>query len=442
MYKYFFISDLLINEYKKNSNTRDKIITFKDAILFRFLYSQYNMTKQLASCNINYYTSNNCNRTSYDRKENNINVKIYQQIYYNICTFYKNNCTSSNDLIKVAVDGTYCNSNINKSNKIETSLNMGYYDISNNIPLDLTFNGSQNKNKEVKLLIDYVKKSKISNIIIVADRMYYSFELLNTLKEHNISYIIRIKSNSDLIKLQNKLTKNKNLYVQEILKHNRIIKNTHDITKQVKTKKNIKKTLNIKSEYILITNLKKDKYNDNEISNIYNSRWEIEVYFKYIKENFNFKNMHERNENKYQKLIYCQLILTYFSKILQYFYLKNKKITSSIKKRNNDTNSCSVKINQSNLIKGIYKYLLFDLINGTLILDKINIFCNSYMILIKNELNRSFPRISKIPFSKWYVKAYHSYYKYNTLIENIENNTTEKLHKNLKTHIKDISIIE
>ena len=57
-----------INEYKKNSNTRDKIITFKDAILFRFLYSQYNMTKQLASCNINYYTSNNCNRTSYDRK--------------------------------------------------------------------------------------------------------------------------------------------------------------------------------------------------------------------------------------------------------------------------------------------------------------------------------------------------------------------------------------
>jgi hypothetical protein len=40
-----------------------------------------------------------------------------------------------------AIDGTYSNTNINrKKGKIQTSLNMGYYDIKNNIPIDITFN--------------------------------------------------------------------------------------------------------------------------------------------------------------------------------------------------------------------------------------------------------------------------------------------------------------
>lgn len=56
--------------------------------------------------------------------------------------------------------GTYVNNNLylnnekNKTNKntLETSLCMGYYNIDDNIPIDLSFKGSKNKNNEIREL--------------------------------------------------------------------------------------------------------------------------------------------------------------------------------------------------------------------------------------------------------------------------------------------------
>ena len=39
----------------------------------------------------------------------------------------------------------------------------------------------------------------------------------------------------------------------------------------------------MKGKCILITNLDKNQYSDDEIVNIYRSRWDIEVFFKLIK---------------------------------------------------------------------------------------------------------------------------------------------------------------
>jgi coenzyme F420-reducing hydrogenase gamma subunit len=70
---------------------------------------------------------------------------------------------------------------INKTSSIskplETSLNMGYYDINNYIPIDLTFNGCLQKNKEIQQLVKYIKKNNIFNVLVIADRAYFNFSV-------------------------------------------------------------------------------------------------------------------------------------------------------------------------------------------------------------------------------------------------------------------------
>ena len=64
-------------------------------------------------------------------------------------------------------------------------------------------------------------------------------------------------------------------------------------------------------------------------------------------------------------------------------------------------------------------------------------FIKSYVIIITNNKNRSFKRISITPFTKWYVKGYADKYKYKKIIDTINNNISEDLHANLKTKTKD-----
>jgi len=74
-------------------------------------------------------------------------------------------------------------------------------------------------------------------------------------------------------------------------------------------------------------------------------------------------------------------------------------------------------------------------------MDIINIFMKTNIILVKNEINRSYDRESRIPFTKWYVKKYHGKYKYTKIINAIKDNTQEELNKNLKTKSKKYTLV-
>ena len=54
---------------------------------------------------------------------------------------------------------------------------MAYFDISAGIPLDMTYNGSENKNNEIGCLTKYIEENHMKNIIFVADRGYFKYEL-------------------------------------------------------------------------------------------------------------------------------------------------------------------------------------------------------------------------------------------------------------------------
>ena len=80
--------------------------------------------------------------------------------------------------------------------------------------------------------------------------------------------------------------------------------------------------------------------------------------------------------------------------------------------------------------------------NNTLTTSILDKFCKSYIKVIQNKKNRSFPRTSKTPFTKWYIKGYSNQTKYMTIIDAIINNTVDELNKNLKTIAKRIISID
>lgn len=81
--------------------------------------------------------------------------------------------------------------------------------------------------------------------------------------------------------------------------------------------------------------------------------------------------------------------------------MKHQNINKIKKKRNNSEKDCTVKINKSNLVKGIYDLMLIKLIESKLNVENIKVFMKTNIILIKNEINRSYDRESRITFTKW-----------------------------------------
>ena len=208
-------------------------ITLTDAVYYKFYYCKKEITKLLTSSKINMKCSNIFEQTSYDRKENNISCDVYNTILTKIVDFYKSNCLrSNNEYIFVAVDGS--SSNDNKQNII---LNMGYYDITNNIPINITFEGKENRNKEVSSFIKHIKNDidRFKNTVFVCDRLYFTYELLHFLNEHDLKYIIRVKGNGDNLNQECMVNKNIKHYkmINELRKNSRLIKCNNTYIKNV-----------------------------------------------------------------------------------------------------------------------------------------------------------------------------------------------------------------
>ena len=188
-----------IKDIYNETKIRNNKITIHDILLYKFKYSELTKTKQSVVSEINYNNKKVVDRTSYYKKDNNIPLKYYKYIFTNIKKLYNEKIKDKNKMDIIAVDGTYVNNNLfldnkkNKTNKntLETSLCMGYYNIDDNIPIDLSFKGSKNKNNEIRELKKWIISNKINNIIIVADRVYFSYELYKFLDSYNIFNIIR-----------------------------------------------------------------------------------------------------------------------------------------------------------------------------------------------------------------------------------------------------------
>ena len=166
--------------------------------------------------------------SNYYKKEQKIPYSYYNDIFIQVKILtdkYLNK--EKNPFNVVAVDGTYTNTNLHNNKKLETCLNMGYYDSTNHIPIQLEIKGTEYKNKEIESFVNYIKTNnmQIENLILVFDILknfgypkffkmlgetgpYFSYEFIKILELHKLNYVIRGKNNCKCINDKKKLLKN------------------------------------------------------------------------------------------------------------------------------------------------------------------------------------------------------------------------------------------
>jgi hypothetical protein len=428
---------------KKNIKTRNNKISFIDAISYIFNYSFVGATKQSVVADYNHDNKKDGNRSNYYKKELKIPLSYYNDIFIKTkCILDKYINKSKNPFNVIAVDGTYNNTNIHNDKKLETCLNMGYYDATNHIPIDLEIKGTEYKNKKIKSFIEHLKCNNyndIANMIFVFDRAYFCYDFINTLNENKLNYVIRVKNNCVCL--------NNDEQIQNKIKDNniRFISYEDEITYEKKDKDNNIVKLKETIKCHLVTNLLETKFSNDLVKKIYLMRWDVEVFFKFIKYNFNFACLREHTKNtieQYKKKYLIILINVHLMRLIEYVYDKyNKKKKQIIKKKNTNKHEYNIKHNESLMIHGLKKIINI-IIKSKLKKDDLIHYCKNYIENTNTIKNISNPRISKTPFTKWYVMSYSDYYKYKKIIEALKNNDLESLNKNLKLLALNIQIIK
>ena len=320
-----------------NTNTSNNIINFnklcnkkikidlKYLILYKFLNSFCSNEKSVETLNnfISY------DRSSFYRQEKQITLEYYEKLnnqISEICNSHILNKTNKTKYTFVAVDGTY-----STGENYKNSLSMGYFDITNNIPIEIDLIGPQGKNREYQELMNKINKdiNLFKNKVIVVDRAYFCYKFIHFLITNNIKFIIRCKGDCKNLKLE-KITKDKEL-IQLIKKSTRIISYTEPITRTLNlssgSKKNKSKfsyTIENKNDCVLITNLSKH-FNNESILNFYRLRWKVETYFKLVKHNFNFEHLTNKEEVSIKKQFYCINIISSICKVFDLYLSKTKK---------------------------------------------------------------------------------------------------------------------
>ncbi len=494
------ISNFINKVYK--IKTRKTIVTYTDTFIYSTLCTQINKTKTdvINDLNLLLNKNNELKRTTLYEKEIKIPFEFYVDIFNKITKLYYD--LFSDDKIKklIAIDGTYNNTNVyNIKGYLETSLNMGFFDVNNDIPLDLTFNGIKNKNNELKVLIEYISTNldKFNNVILILDRAYCSYNFINFLNKKNINFVCRFRNNCSNFE---KITKN-NRVINFTNYFNETVNNKDIDNHLINNKKFQSVNIKLKDEYNLITNLKRDLYKDEDIKDLYHKRWDVEVFFKIVKYNFNFENIRITNTNQINNPYNIHnikiLIICILSKLFEKAHqqINNIKLEGDIKKRkyknkknkstvlpykkkekkktkkdktviinvniiNNKkiilenskdkikepiinketTKKCILKPNKSLIIKGVY-HLINDIFRGNIIENTLVNTFDIFIKYLKIDTSLQNKRICKTPFKKWYIKGY----TYKTDMYKIVNfilGFTDKINKNIKMKSKNITIID
>jgi hypothetical protein len=412
------IKSMLLSQ---NIITRHKKISFTDSLYYKFLCSYKNSINYQVASELS-FNDVDANINNYYRKEQKIPLQFYCDTLNKLKLLFQKYANKDNKFNIIAVDGTYNNTNFKKDKTLETTLNMGYYDVSNCVPVDIELGKYNNKNKEIKSLVERISDANfdLKNIIFVMDRAYFSYNLFDILNNKNIKFVVRIKNNC--IHINN----NKKKDIRIISYKTNIIE-----TKKNKDGKDIRLSRDL-SCYIA-TNLD-ISYDDDKIKDIYKSRWDIEVFFKILKSNFKFSCLVEHNEETNECYAKTYIIILINFILGRLFEVISKEKLLNTKKYN-------IKYNKSLSVNGI-KHIIGDIIKATLTIDKILNYLRCFLKKIYCETNKSNPRTSKCPFSKWYVKSYSDFYKYSKIIDCISSNNLESLNKNLKMEALTITLLE
>ncbi len=201
--------------------------------------------------------------------------------------------------------------------------------LKNNIPSSIRFCNTQSEANEDIALLTAIKDAKLEDEdILLFDRGITKTATYEEFTNREMKFVTRVKTNRRYVCVEQKSivtvnddkfnntqvnnadndnieteTKTKiKIYSDEIIRlyHKNNLTDSHLRLIKATTKDN--------NDIWFLTNLL--ECNSEEITQMYKSRWDIEVFFKFIKQNLQFKHFISHNKNGMSVYIYCILIAT------------------------------------------------------------------------------------------------------------------------------------
>jgi IS4 transposase len=157
--------------------------------------------------------------------------------------------------------------------------------------------------------------------IATFDKGLFSLKNFTTLNNNEITFVTRVRKNItyNIVK-QNEINSDDNTDKFEIQQDNIVQLYTKSNTCKTKLRLIIAKTKTDNTLLFLTNNFELSAY---DITEIYKKRWEIEVFFRYIKQNLHMKHFISHSKNSMKLYIYSVLI----SAILFVIYKKKNKLS-------------------------------------------------------------------------------------------------------------------
>lgn len=293
-------------------------------------------------------------RSSISERLSKINPDYFKQIYECIYEQFSESysLTEREKYNLIRVDSSMVSETVgklvegldNKSGKKAVKYSIAFDGV---LPCDLNvFTSPSYASEDIALpeaVMNHVKKENNHKNIYVMDRGLQSTRTMKTFSKDNIAFICRVKENRKYVELESLIAKNQNLDLGEstlikdckvqlytgILINNKRGKTHH---KQELVDHNFRlvivqsKAEHDKQFYLLTNDF---EISAKEIAQAYRRRWDIEVFFRFLKQEMNVSHLVSLNKNGIQVMLYMTLIVA----MLILIYKKANKIGYKTAKR-------------------------------------------------------------------------------------------------------------
>ncbi len=252
--------------------------------------------------------------------------RIYRDLFLNLVTnlkdakFYK-----TTEMIQI-IDSTPINLNLTQHPWIETTLKVKglkthvVYDLTNKTPILFDITGARTND------ITWSKTIKLEKgITYVMDRGYTDYNWWYEINEKGSFFVTRLKKDAKIENLTDLQSTNQGISSQ-IFK----LTNKYPRSKMVNKYANIplkKVIVNRKGSAPLVLVTNDFRRSDKEIAELYKQRWQIELFFKWIKQNLKIKKFLGKSENAIRTQICIAMISFVLQRMVEELELVCKEIS-------------------------------------------------------------------------------------------------------------------
>ena len=144
-----------------------------------------------------------------------------------------------------------------------------------------------------------------SESVLVVDRAYVDFEWLNNLDSNKVFFVTRLKKNAQIEVMEQFLTNEKH---DHVLSDQDIALTGYYTSKKYPKNLRIVKVYDAQNDKTLVLLTNNMSWTANTISELYKARWDVEVFFKHLKQLFRVKSFVGTSPNAVRIQMWCSMI--------------------------------------------------------------------------------------------------------------------------------------